>query len=374
MSYSERVFVRFIFLIAFLKSIFLFYFCKMRWIKILLFSVAVLFGIYTAVMYFFADENKSFTVVKEVNYPLEKVFSQFNNFQNFTRWNNYFASSKEISVEYYQPYQGMGSAISFFDKERDRKGEMFIRYENPGKTLKYQLFEGEETNPSLINIRFTPISPEKTKISWYVHTPKKSLLMRSVNFWTEDVFVENLDKSMANLQSILSNKVERDQQLSAIKYDSLMVENQQGELLLGINVSAKNSKNTLLKNIVLNHNKVYNFVTMDLAKKEDEFGLPVLVTNPTNYKDKEVSYFYGIPLSKRVGISDNNFSFRTINESKAYVIYYKGTYEGRVRSIQMLLQKAKKDTMRTGDVLQTFIEPPQEERVVNLKISLPVYR
>ncbi len=336
--------------------------------------MAVLFGIYTAVMYFFADESKSFTVVKEVDYPLEKVFPQFNNFQNFTRWNNYFASSKKISIDYYQPYQGKGSAISFTDNERDRYGEMFIRYENPGRTLKYQLFEGKQNNPSRIDIKFTPISPTKTRITWFVHTPKQPLLKRSINFWTEDVFGDNLDKSMVNLQNILSNKVERDQELNAIKYDSLMVENQQGELILGINVSTKNTKDALFKNIILNHNKVYNFVTMDLGKKDDEFGLPVLITNPGNFKDKEVSYFYGIPLSKRLGISDNNFSFRTVNESKAYVIYYKGAYAGRIGSIQKLLQKAKKDTMRNGEVLQTFIEAPQEGKEVNLKISLPVYR
>lgn len=346
----------------------------MRWIKIVFLAVAVLFGIYTAVMYFFADESKSFTVVKEVNYPLEKVFPQFNNFQNFTRWNNYFSSSKSMMVDYYQPYQGKGSAISFFDKDRGRNGEMYIRYENPGRTLKYQLFEGRKNNPSLIDIKFTAVSPEKTRITWFVHTPKQPLLKRSVNFWTEDIFVDNLDKSMVNLQNILSNKVERDQQLTNIKYDSLMVEDQQGVLLLGINVSTKNTKDALFKNIAMNHNKVYNFVTMDLGKRDDEFGLPVLITSPGNYKDKEVSYFYGIPLSKRVAVTDNNFSFRTVNPSKSYVIYYKGDYTGRIGSIQKLLQKAKKDTMRNGDVMQTFIEPPQEGKEVNIKISLPVYR
>ena len=346
----------------------------MRWIKIVFISVGILFGIYSAVMYFFADESKSFTVVKEVNYPLEKVFPQFNNFQNFTRWNNYFASSKSMTVEYYQPYQGMGSAISFLDKDKDRYGEMFISYENPGSTLKYQLFEGKKSNPSRIDIKFTPISPEKTKITWFVHTPSQPLLKRAVNFWTEDIFVENLDKSMVNLQHLLSNKVERDQQLTAIKYDSLMVENKEGELVLGINVSTKNVKDGLFKNIVMNHNKVYNFVTMDLGKKDDEFGLPVLITSPGNFKDKEVSYFYGIPLSKRIGITDNNFSFRTINPSKMYVMYYKGDYSGRAGTIQKLMQKAKKDTMRNGEIMQTFLEPPQEGMPVNLKISLPVYR
>ena len=346
----------------------------MRWIKIVFGIVAFLFAVYSAIMYFFADESKSFTVVKEVKYPIEKIFPQFNNFQNFTRWNNYFSNSKGMKIEFYQPYEGQGSAMSFLDKKNDRKGEMIIRYENLNSTLKYHLFEGKNSNPSQINIKFQPISPEKTKITWFVHTPKQPLLKRAVNFWTEDVFVENLDKSMINLQNLLGNKVEKDQQMSEIKFDSLMVENQEGTLLLGVNVSTSNKKDALFRNIVMNHNKVYNFVSTDLGKNDDEFGFPVLITSSGNFKDKEVSYFYGIPLSKRVGVNDNNFSFRTLNASQTYVIYFKGDYTRRSSAIQQLLQKAKTETMRNGDVMQTFLEPPQEGKEVMMKIALPVFR
>lgn len=346
----------------------------MRWIKIVFAIVAVLFAVYSAVMYFFADESKDFTVVKEINYPVEKVFPQFNNFQNFTRWNNYFSASKNMTVDYYQPYEGQGSTMSFFDKKSKRAGEMTIRYENPNHTLKYHLFEGRKSNPSKIDIKFQALSPEKTQITWFVHTPKQPLLKRAINFWTEDVFAENVDKSMINLQALLGNKVEKDEQLSKIKYDSLMVENQEGSLLVGINVSTSNKKDALFKNITINHNKVFNFVSSDLGKTDDEVGFPVLITNAGNYKDKEVSYFYGIPLSKRVGVKDNNFSFRTVNASKVYTIYFKGNYAARIGTIQKLLQKAKKDTMRNGELMQTFIETPQEGKDVVMKISLPVYR
>jgi effector-binding domain-containing protein len=112
---------------------------------------------------------------------------------------------------------------------------------------------------------------------------------------------------------------------------------------------------------------------MDLGKREDEFGLPTLITNPNNYKDKEVSYFLGIPLPKRTGVSDNNFSFRTLNSSQVYVMYYKGNYANRAKVIQQLLQKAKSNTMRTGDLQQTFLETPSEDGNVSMKFSLVVY-
>lgn len=331
-------------------------------------------GAYALSMYYFVDESKNFQIEKEVDYPVDKVFSQFNNLQNFTRWNNFFTSSQSIDIDYYTPYEGKGSAISYMDQKNDMDGEMFIRYENLNKTLRYQLFENKNENPTLVDVKFKPLSATKTKIIWYVHTPKLSVLKRVKNFWTEDRFADNIDKSMVNLKNVLGNKVEKDNQMASIKYDSLMVENEEDKLLLGINVSASNKKDALYKNIVMNYNKVYNFVTMDLGKKDDEFGYPVLLTDADNYKDKEVSYFLGIPLSKKIGVTDNNFSFRTINPTQNYIMYYKGTYAGRVKAIQQLIQKAKKDEMRYGDVRQTFIERPMEEQDVNMKLSLSVYK
>lgn len=346
----------------------------MRFFKIIAVLIVLMIGAYTASMYYFVDESKDFMVEKEINYPVEKVFSQFNNLQNFTRWNNFFTGSPTIDIDYYTPYEGQGSSISYTDPKKETNGEMFIRYENHNKTLRYQLFEDRNESPTLVDVKFKAVSAEKTKITWIVHTPKLSVLKRVGNFWTEDRFAENIDKSMVNLKNSLGNKVEKDNQMAAIKYDSIMVENEEEKLLLGINVSTSNKKDALYRNIVMNYNKMYTYTTMDLGKKDDEFGFPVLITDADNYKDKEVSYFLGVPLSKKFGITDNNFSFRTQNPTLNYVMYYKGSYEARVKALQQLIQKAKKDEMRFNDIRQTFLERPVEDQQVNMKLSLSVFK
>lgn len=346
----------------------------MRFVKFFVIIAAVLVGAYAASMYYFVDESKDFKVEKEIDYPLNEVFSQFNNLQNFSRWNNYFSSSKTMHIDFYQPYEGQGSSMSYNDKVTDKNGELFIRYENPLKSLRYQLFESENENPSLIDIKFVPEGEQKTKITWMIHTPKLNVWKRAENLWTEDRFVENIDKSMVNLKNVMSNKVAKANLASSIKYDTLMIEKEEGQLLLGINVSTSNKKDALVRNVVMNYNKVFNFVHMDLGKSDDEFGYPILITDADNYKDKEVSYFMGVPISKRAGVSDNNFSFRTVNGAEMYVMYYKGQYANRIKAIQQLLQKAKKDEMRNGDLQQTFLEAPSEDGEVVMKLSLPVFK
>lgn len=345
----------------------------MRWLKYGTFIIIFLLAIYAASMAF-VEENKNFTLEKESSYPIEKVFPQFNNLQNFSSWNAFFRQNEDLLFEYFTPYEGQGSAMTFREKKKSEvSGDLYIRYSNPNRTIRYRLFTGEKNNPYLIDVKFVP-NGNKTKIIWYIQTPKQSFFKRSLNLLSEDYMVEQIDKSMMNLNAGLSNKVNFEKQRESIKFDSLMVENAEGQLLLGINVNSRNDKNSLFKNIVMNHNKVVNFVKMDLGKKADEYGAPILISGANNFKDKEISYFYGVPLSKRIGVSDNNFSFRTLSASKNYVIYYRGNYAGRIKSIQELLLRAKKDTLRTGDLQQTFLEEPTDEEVNIIKLSLPVFR
>ena len=66
---------------------------------------------------------------------------------------------------------------------------------------------------------------------------------------------------MVNLSRLLSGKVDKEILLSKIKYDTLMVEKQDSQLLLGINVSSVNKKGDLIKNIELNHKSSNNQIS-----------------------------------------------------------------------------------------------------------------
>ncbi|WP_018676359.1 SRPBCC family protein [Riemerella columbina] len=342
----------------------------MRWLKVTLF-IGLFIGIAYAVSMLFVDESKSFRIERTIDYPLEKVYPQFSNFQNMTRWNTYFLRDKNLKFEYFIPYEGQGSSMNFIDK-KGSVGMVFIRYENPKKTLKYEFFDNDSNIPLKIEVRFVP-ERDKTKIVWLVTTPKKTLLKRYVNLFSVNTFEEFVNQSMTNLKNLLSNKVDKIELLSQIKYDTIMVEQQESAILVGVNATSQNkSKVQLFQSILKNHSKVINFVTNDLGKQEDEFGAPILITTPKSYDNKEVSYFYGIPLSKKVELEDNSITYRKLEPSKLYVMYYKGNYDGRISVINQLLKKAKTDSLRTGMLQEVFIENPEEQKPVILKLALPV--
>lgn len=344
----------------------------MRWIKIILSLLVFLLVIYVGIMYSI-EEKKTFVVEKELPYSVDKVFPQFENFQNFVRWEDYFSSNKDYKYTYFEPYEGQGSSMSFSNLKKNDGGEMFIRYVNPLRTIKYELYDRTQSTAYKIGVKFLP-KGETTKIIWSVETPKLPLMKRFLTLISEEDIESRINKSIKNLTQLLSGKVEREIMVNQIKYDSIIVEEREPRLLLGINVSTSNKKEMLWKNININHNKLISFVTKDLGKREDEFGFPILLTEVGGFKEKEISYFYGVPLSKKESIGDNNFVFRNQEKAQVYSIYYKGKYDNRLPVINKLLSRVKKDSLRNGVLEELFLESPVEDKEVVIKISLPVFK
>lgn len=83
-----------------------------------------MFSVY-AVSMLFVEESKSFTIEKEINYPIDKVFPQFNNLQNFTQWNEFFVSKEDYTFAYYTPYEGQGSSLNYQNKKMNLIMEIF---------------------------------------------------------------------------------------------------------------------------------------------------------------------------------------------------------------------------------------------------------
>ena len=341
----------------------------MRWIKYIFLFFVLLGGIGLNILNTH-DEKKNFIVKKEIFYNVNKVFSQFTNFQNFTRWNHQFSSGQKYSFSYFSPYEGKGSSMKYINTHNPTDfGEIFIRNSKPNKTIKYEIYENGISTPYKIEIKFIP-KGEKTQLIWLIETPKIPLFKRFLDLISQEKIDTQIEQSMKNLNRILSKKVEREIMFGQIKYDSIMIEEQEEKLLIGINTN--NQKGNLFKNININHNKLISLVTKDLAKREDEFGLPILITEASNLKNKEISYFYGIPLSQQEKISDNNFIFKKVEKPKVYSVYYRGKYEQRVHAINQLLNQIKKDSLKNGMLEEIFLEAPSENKDVVLKISFPV--
>ncbi|NAW51097.1 polyketide cyclase [Elizabethkingia argentiflava] len=346
----------------------------MKWIKLIITFLIIIFGIY-AISMLFVEKTKSFSVKKEVHYPLEKVFPQFNNLCNLSRWNKFVQDGEsELSFSFYEPYEGTGSSMRFVNKrDSAQRGDLFIRYMMPGSGIKYQLFRNGDSHPYYIDVKFEKLGEDKTEITWFVKTPPTPYLKRSLNLLYEEDFISAIDKSILSLDHVLGSKVDKEKRINSIQYNKIFVEDNQEKLLIGISASTPTRKNgDFYNSVVMNYNQLHTFMIKDLEKKDDEFGDLHLMLNSEGPNNK-ISYFCGVEVSKTFDINDNNFSFRTIKRGKSISTYYKGDYEGIKKTITNLKEEAKKMEMSTGELVEIFMEPPAENKEVILKITLQIY-
>lgn len=343
----------------------------MRWFKIALVLGILAFAGYYALASTMED-SKTYTVKKELSYPVEKVFPQFNKLQNFKDWNVYFKNQKKLKYSFFTPYEGQDGGLTYYNEKDVRQGDVFIKFSLLNRAVRYFWYEMDDEFPTIIEVKFKKISAEKTALEYIVKTPKVPVLERPFHRISDDDFADNLNKSFANIANTLSNKVDREKQLSLLKFDSVMTETKQAEILLGINVSSSVKNEALVKNIFMSYNKVKNYLQTDLEKEEDEYGQPILITDPNDLKSKELSYYFGFPISKKVNITDNNFIYRYLSARKYLIIYYKGDYQNRLNNIRKLQSEAKTQELRTGQLHETFLEIPSESGSQTLKMALEI--
>ena len=119
----------------------------MRWFTVFIVVAVILLGAYG-----FAtnniEEGETYSVQKTIDFPVDKVYPQFNNLQNYARWNSRFAENPDMSVVFFAPYEGLNSAMKFSDPKSEEIGEMFVRYAKPNSTVKYQILKNERFNPT----------------------------------------------------------------------------------------------------------------------------------------------------------------------------------------------------------------------------------
>lgn len=341
------------------------------WMKVSLIIISLLTIVYMLIINFMPN-SQHFKVRRILPYGIDKVTGQFRNLQNFTSWNVLFGS-RDYTYTFYTPYEGAGSQVRFIGTGGNpQQGDLCIRYENPKKKIRYLLQNKLETHPYVIDVHFRAMTPYRTEVQWEITTPPISYLQRYKFFFSKNQFSSDLNQSIKQLLNVLSNKVEQNNYLANIKTDSIIVEEQKPALLIGISASTTNKKENLLSSLLLNHDRLVTYLTKDLKKKEDEYGRPIVLFKSTDLKDKEISYFYGMPINHNQKITDNNFSIKQLPARKTLTIYYKGKYTNRLKAYVELQQKAKKDSIQSGYVEETLLTPLSLDQETTLKISLPI--
>lgn len=336
---------------------------------LVIFFLGFIIGGYFVFNFYTKEEKFSVKVEKEIDAPVDDVFLQFDNFQNFTHWNALFSTKNKTKINYFLPIEGENSSISFFNSKKDN-GEIYIRESKKNNYIKYQFFHSQNKRPLDILVKFKVLSQTKTKITWIISGKQNVNFQNIIDNFTAQDFIQNINNSLTNLKHNLTNQTNVHRKIDQIKLDSIFIENIPNETLLGVNYENFDKRDDLLMGIIHNYNKIHNLISLDY--KDDSFSIATLIIKTNSIKQDEVSYFIGFPVSEKQNLSNNVLIFRELNGGKAYSIYYKGKYKYKQMSIDKLKSKVKADGLEINQLREVFMEAPEENRDVLMKFSAKV--
>lgn len=338
-----------------------------KWIKLIAISL-ILFGAITYTYFHFdKKETKTILVSQQIDLPIDKVFPYFNNLQKFNNWTAFFNNN---SASYYTPYEGKNASATLYSKDKEKQTEIHITQSKTPHTIQYQILTPDRKTPILLHVNLKPIHSKATKIQWKATFPTENILFSEDIFEDEEAFRKKIETGNIQLKSLIENKAQRESQLGKIQFDSIEIEQLSATHYIGIASSTKQQNNTWLKNLQMNHTKLENFIAIEMGLQQENYGYPTLFYIP-NSKIKETSYFLGISVNKVPNITDANFSLQQKPASKAFTAYYKGDWEDRQKTINTLIMRAQKEQVHTQALQILFIEKPEANKPVLLKIILP---
>lgn len=333
--------------------------------SILLIFTAI--GIY-AYFHFRKEEPQIITLQKNIDLPIDKVFPHFDHLQKLNNWSVFFSEKDFPSMVYYSPYEGLNASSTLFSKDKKRQIELSIKKRKAHQHIQYQIIESNNKKPILLDVHFKPVG-NGTQLNYKMTIPPTNAIFQDELFDNESDFQQKVNQSMAQLKNFVENKIQKENQLGKIQFDSIEVEKLEATNYIGISSSSKNNKNDWTKNLEKNSTKLENFITLDMGIKADDMGYTTLFYAPKSTM-KEQQYFLGISVNQLQPIKDASFSVQHKPASHALIAYYKGDWEGRVKVQQNLLQKADKENKTMHYFALVFLKKPQKDQPILVKMIL----
>ena len=337
-----------------------------RWIIIIL---IIIFGSYYVGSKVFIEDYKTYRFESSIDEPVAKIFPQYNELQTYAKWQPYLAA-KDIRKIYYSPYAGAGAQLEYAAADGSQSGLLTITRTVPAKSIRLELLENSQSQPIVVDIAFRA-QGSGCKILYKVNRPPVNKITAFLQPKGSMKMLEDMRQETVALKNYLNKRSSRDAFLTNIRFDTIMLEKVPGVLLLGINTSSKNNPADFTEQLSRTHNKIFAFLTMDLGKEEDELGFPVLVSSDLRSKQKEKSFFYGVPVRAKMDISDNTITYLNIPASAAYSVYYQGDLNGIVAKVEELTNKIRKESKLPAPPQIYYLENPSQGSRWLVKIILP---
>lgn len=301
--------------------------------------------------------------------PIEEVFHNFIDLRKFILFSEWASKDNDIILSFSKPSKGVNAKYSWKSKDKSiGEGSMKIIKVVENEYINYELQFGKSIGKTA-EIIFQKLNDNKTKVIWSFDNEETKYPFQVFNLLMKKPIEYNLNKSLINLENILTKKKVKIKESNEIK----IIENKP-QNLFGILQQTSISSDEISTAINESFGMVYSYLTDFIGKKPEQIGFPVVLWKNYSVDNDNALFYCGYIVQESIDTAEE-FEYVKISSGKSLSIQFKGSIKDLELAYSSLEKFAKKNDLLLSTEFWSIYRNKSkkiEDNNNQIEINLPI--
>lgn len=337
-------------------------------------QILILLIIALVVIPFFLPNKIEAVTEKEIEMPIGVVFEEFNNLNQFSKWETLTESDSLDKKEFYAPYRGQGAGYKW-SKDTIVKGEFTIIKSTPEKLVEYEVEGFKLGDKSLMKAELTALSDNKTKVIWSIHSEEIGYFSRYFSYFTTSKLTEKLANGLNKLSESIKGQILTQEEAGDMKPNQIRVEKFEGQKLITVLNQTSLDQDEIKTASEESFGLLYSYLTDHLKVKQSDISNPISYYEYYDEGSKKAKFHCGYGIKESVKLGEG-MQLYSIPAYETLVYLHKGSYSTLSTAIQKMKDYAKiNQLILSNSYWEEYLNDPEivkKEEELLTKIYFPI--
>ena len=321
----------------------------------------------------FLPKKITATAEKEISKPVEVVFEEFTNLNEYSKWNPWTSQDSLAKIEISMPYRGEGAGFKW--STENLEGDMIISKANPNSKIQYELTGFELGGNSIMTAEFQPQNENKTKVKWQIESEEMGYFNRYFIYFKSKSLSEKLMEGLNNLESFLKDIVLTEAQAGDLKAGEIRIVKFEGLKLITVQNDTSLESDEMTTATEESFGLLFSYLTDYLKVPQSQIGYPVSYYTLVDSIGNRAKFRCGYPITESVQTGEG-MELMSLPATETLVALHKGSYKSLHLTMGKMKNYASQNKLNlTTNYWEEYLNDPEvikNENELLTKIYIPI--
>ncbi|MDD3458843.1 MAG: GyrI-like domain-containing protein [Weeksellaceae bacterium] len=310
---------------------------------------------------------------REFHLPAGILFEEFNNMNNFSKWEPWAAADSLATQEFYSPYAGKGAGYQSQTKGKNRI--LTITESLKNKKIRYNMENFDLGSEAEMLVEFLPSDSVNTIINWKIETKKIGYFSRYYTYFTSNNLRETLNKGFDRLEKLLETTALNEEQAKSLQPGMIETELFEGKKIISVVNETTLDEDEVKTAVEESLGLIYSYLTDYLKLPQEQIGQPITYFDFINTATENAKFHSGYPIIESVQLGEG-MELLPLPAVKAVVSIHKGNYSSIQQTISKMNSYAKENQLSLqNSYWEEYLNQPvrvKDSDELLIKIYIPI--